>query len=116
MGLMGPSGFRGWSGGDKEGFTLSLSDATPSYLPGPIEPGNWTLLLAVPNIRSNVTSQFAAEVYFDRSAQDEERTRCSACTCGLDPAGIAVTCTCIRHTAMGPARAAWDRRSRAHCF
>jgi hypothetical protein len=73
MGLMGPSGFRGWSGGDKEGFTLSLSDATPSYLPGPIEPGNWTLLLAVPNIRPNVTSQFAAEVYFDRSTQDERK-------------------------------------------
>jgi hypothetical protein len=73
MGLMGPSGFRGWSGGDKPGFTLSLSDATPSYLPGPIEPGTWTLLLAVPNIRPNVTSQFAAEVYFDRSTQDERK-------------------------------------------
>jgi hypothetical protein len=73
MGLMGPSGFRGWSGGDKKGFTLSLSDATPSYLPGPIEAGTWTLLLAVPNIRPNVTSQFAAEVYFDRSTQDERK-------------------------------------------
>jgi len=73
LGLLGPSGFRGWSGGDKEGFTLSLSDATPSYLPGPIEPGTWTLLLGVPNIRPNVTSQFAAEVYFDRSTQDEAK-------------------------------------------
>jgi hypothetical protein len=73
FGLLGPSGFRGWSGGDKEGFTLSLSDATPSYLPGPIEPGTWTLLLGVPNIRQNVTSQFAAEVYFDRSPQDERK-------------------------------------------
>ena len=73
LGLLGPTGFRGWSGGDKEGFTLSLSDATPSYLPGPIEPGTWTLLLGVPNIRPNVTSQFAAEVYFDRSSQDEAK-------------------------------------------
>ena len=73
LGLLGPSGFRGWSGGDKEGFTLSLSDATPSYLPGPIEPGAWTLWLGVPNIRPNVTSQFAAEVYFDRSTLDEAR-------------------------------------------
>jgi hypothetical protein len=71
FGLLGPSGFRGWSGGDKEGFTLSLSDATPAYLPGPIEPGAWTLMLGVPNIRRDVTSEFAAEVYFDRSSGDE---------------------------------------------
>lgn len=71
MGLMGPHGFRGWSGGDKEGFTLSLADATPSYLPGPIEPGTWTLLLGVPNIRKNVTSDFTASVYFDRSSQEQ---------------------------------------------
>ena len=67
FGLLGPSGFRGWSGGDKEGFTLSLSDATPSYLPGPIEPGKWTLLVGVPNIRKNVTSQVTVEVYFGRT-------------------------------------------------
>jgi hypothetical protein len=71
MGLMGPTGLRGWSGGDKEGFTLALSDATPSYLPGPIQPGHWTLLLGVPNIRPGVVSQFSSEVYFDRSSQDE---------------------------------------------
>jgi hypothetical protein len=71
VGLLGPTGFRGWSGGDKDGFTLSLSDATPSYLPGPIEPGTWTLLLGVPNIRQGVTSQFKAEVYFDRSTRQE---------------------------------------------
>ena len=73
FGLLGPSGFRGWSGGDKEGFTLSLTDATPSYLPGPIEAGTWTLLLGVPNIRQNVTSQVAVEVYFDRSPGDEAK-------------------------------------------
>ena len=71
FGLLGPSGFRGWSGGDKDGFTLSLSDATPSYLPGPIEPGTWTLLLGVPNIREHVASQFSAAVYFDRSSREE---------------------------------------------
>jgi hypothetical protein len=71
MGVSGPHGFRGWSGGDKDGFTLSLSDATPGYLPGPIEPGSWTLLLGVPNIRENVISEFTAEVYFDRSSRQE---------------------------------------------
>jgi predicted metal-dependent phosphoesterase TrpH len=67
FGLLGPGGFRGWSGGDKDGFTLSLSDATPSYLPGPIEPGRWTLLVGVPNIRRGVASELRAEIYFDRS-------------------------------------------------
>ena len=28
VGLWGPEGFRGWSGGDKDKFTLSASDAT----------------------------------------------------------------------------------------
>ena len=71
FGLLGPDGFRGWSGGDKDGFTLSLSDATPSYMPGPIEPGAWTLLLGVPNIRRDVTSQVRVEIYFGRSSQAE---------------------------------------------
>jgi len=66
VGLWGPEGFRGWSGGDKDGFTLSTSDATPSYLPGPITPGAWNLVLGVPNIRSGIVSEFTAKIYFDR--------------------------------------------------
>ncbi|MBT9330115.1 CehA/McbA family metallohydrolase [Paracidobacterium acidisoli] len=73
MGIQGPEGFRGWSGGDKDGFTLSLADATPSYLPGPISPGRWRLLLGVPNIRPGVVSEFSAQVYFDRSVAEEMR-------------------------------------------
>src|SRR5262245_42883163 len=34
LGVLGPEGFRGWSGGNKRSFTISASDATPSYLPG----------------------------------------------------------------------------------
>jgi hypothetical protein len=42
----GPSaGFRGWSGGARSGFTLSAGDATPGYLPGPIDEGIWTVAL-----------------------------------------------------------------------
>src|SRR5689334_21989715 len=39
LGVLGPEGFRGWSGGNKQSFTISVSDATPSYLPGPIHEG-----------------------------------------------------------------------------
>ncbi len=40
------SGFRGWSGGARTGFFISGSDATPGYLPGPLNPGRWHVLLA----------------------------------------------------------------------
>ncbi len=39
------AGFRGWSGGARENFTISASDATPGYLPGPIDAGTWYLVL-----------------------------------------------------------------------
>ncbi|MDY6947211.1 MAG: CehA/McbA family metallohydrolase [Pseudomonadota bacterium] len=72
VGLLGPGDrfddeFRGWSGGNKRSFTLSASDATPSYLAGPVTPGRWQLLLGVPNIRKGQTSEFTAQVYFQRS-------------------------------------------------
>ncbi|REF34913.1 CehA/McbA family metallohydrolase [Thermasporomyces composti] len=38
-------GFRGWSGGARESFSISRSTATPGYLPGPIHPGTWHLML-----------------------------------------------------------------------
>jgi len=49
-------------------FTISSTDATPSYLPGPISPGRWKLLIGVPNIRPKSVSSFEAQVYFNRSA------------------------------------------------
>jgi predicted metal-dependent phosphoesterase TrpH len=38
-------GFRGWSGGFRDNFTLSASDATPGYLPGPIGAGTWHIIV-----------------------------------------------------------------------
>jgi hypothetical protein len=64
LGLFDGERFRGWSGGNKTSFTLSETDATPSYLPGPIRPGTWKLLLGVPNIRQGVRSEFTANIYF----------------------------------------------------
>lgn len=70
IGLLGPdgfrgrNGFRGWSGGNKNVFTVSATDATPSYLPGPITPGRWQLLLGVPNIRASARATYTANVYY----------------------------------------------------
>lgn len=38
-------GFRGWSGGFRDRFTISAGAATPGYLPGPIERGRWHIIL-----------------------------------------------------------------------
>jgi hypothetical protein len=38
-------GFRGWSGGFRDRFTINAASATPGYLPGPIEPGRWHVIL-----------------------------------------------------------------------
>ncbi|MDB6012942.1 MAG: hypothetical protein JWL65_5192 [Gammaproteobacteria bacterium] len=74
IGLLGPDGFRGqdgfrgWSGGNKRSFTISATDATPSYLPGPIRSGQWNLLLGIPNIRQHSHGQYTASVLFEREA------------------------------------------------
>jgi len=76
LGLLGPdefrgqNGFRGWSGGNKRSFTISVTDATPSYLPGPIRPGKWNLLLGVPNIRRDVQAEYTASIRFERETAD----------------------------------------------
>ncbi|ESQ85222.1 hypothetical protein AEAC466_05790 [Asticcacaulis sp. AC466] len=64
LGLNDPNGFRGWSGGNKSEFTLSATDATPSYLPGPIIAGTWNLVMGVPNMRPDATSDYQAEITF----------------------------------------------------
>ena len=66
LGLADPQRFRGASGGNKSSFTLAESFATPSYLPGPIVPGNWKLMLGVPNIRKGARSDFVARITFER--------------------------------------------------
>jgi hypothetical protein len=68
LGLFDGERFRGWSGGNKASFTLSETDATPSYLPGPVRPGRWKLILGVPNIKENVRSEYIANVYFAHAA------------------------------------------------
>src|SRR5262245_37885350 len=39
------AGFRGWSGGFRDRFTISASDATPGYLPGRVRPGTGHIIV-----------------------------------------------------------------------
>lgn len=66
-GFRGQDGFRGWTGGSKQLFTVSATDATPSFLPGPIRPGRWALLLGIPNIRAHSHARYRAEIWFNRA-------------------------------------------------
>ncbi|AIF46986.1 CehA/McbA family metallohydrolase [Dyella japonica] len=63
-GFHGQQGLRGWTGGSKRLFTVGAVDATPSFSPGPIQPGRWHLLLGIPNIRAASTSDFTAKIWF----------------------------------------------------
>ena len=45
LGVFDEEGFRGWSGGARDSFTISRSEATPGYLPGPVRPGLWQVAL-----------------------------------------------------------------------
>jgi hypothetical protein len=64
LGVFDSERFRGWSGGNKSFFTISETDATPSYLPGVIGQGQWKLILGVPNIEEGVRSNYQAKIYF----------------------------------------------------
>jgi hypothetical protein len=74
LGVFDPTRFRGESGGNKSHFTISETDATPSYLPGAIPAGQWHLLLAVPNMRPRAVSHYRAEVRFNSRDEDASFT------------------------------------------
>lgn len=47
LGCEGPAGWRGWSGGARRDFVIAADVATPGYLPGPLEPGRWSVVLGL---------------------------------------------------------------------
>jgi hypothetical protein len=86
LGLFDGERFRGWSGGNKASFTLSETDATPSYLPGPIRPGRWKLILGIPNVREGVRSEYTANVYFAHASDSAAVSTFSAAPLRSGPA------------------------------
>lgn len=64
IGLRDPAGQRGWSGGNKSHIEIGENDATPSYRPGAIQPGEWKLVLGIPNIREGQTATYSATITF----------------------------------------------------
>jgi hypothetical protein len=70
LGIADPERSRGQSGGNKSHFTISETDATPSYLPGVIPSGVWRLLIAMPNMRPQTISHYQAEIRFNSHDED----------------------------------------------
>lgn len=71
LGVADQHGMRGSSGGNKPSLTIAESDATPSYLPGRLEPGPWQLVLAIPNIRTGITAHWTARLWFLKATEAE---------------------------------------------
>jgi predicted metal-dependent phosphoesterase TrpH len=96
LGIFGPgghdvgeaNGFRGWSGGARESFTLSATDATPGYLAGPIDPGRWALAFG-PVVLNPLGMRWRACVVLERGASPS------------DPAPVATMPTVIPGRAAG---------------
>lgn len=47
LGVFGPDGFRGYSGGARDRFAITPTAATPGYLPGALPAGEWRILLSL---------------------------------------------------------------------
>ncbi|HEX9034016.1 MAG TPA: CehA/McbA family metallohydrolase [Streptosporangiaceae bacterium] len=63
LGCFSPSGFRGWSGGARQNFVVAARSATPGYLPGPLEPGTWHVVIGLHRVpAAGVRYRLTAEV------------------------------------------------------
>ncbi len=78
LGCEGPDGYVGWSGGARPHFLVSEGWSTPGYLPTPVRPGTWQVLVGLHRIpppgvdyRLTVRTASAAEVAAERDAQPE---------------------------------------------
>ena len=66
----GGSGFRGWSGSARSEFTISATEATPGYLPGPLPAGRYHIILGLYRIWSH-GADYELEIDVDAGAGEE---------------------------------------------
>jgi hypothetical protein len=69
LGVRGPDGFRGWSGGGRQRIFLAEHTSAFGYTPGPIAPGAWAVVLGVPNIRDGVTTSYEVTISFSTEGE-----------------------------------------------
>lgn len=66
FGLFEGKTFRGWSGSNKHAVIVGESNATASYLPGPVGGRRWAMDLGVAYVGEGITSQYTANIFFVR--------------------------------------------------
>lgn len=74
----GGAGFRGWSGSARTGFTITPTDATPGYSPGPLPAGRYQIILGLYRIWSagaDYEIHIEAELDDQKSNSPKNRTR-----------------------------------------
>ena len=65
-------GFRGWSGGKRSGFYIERERATPGYLRGPIQPGEWNIIFGCSKIDDEIVRyRVNVDIDLDPTAADE---------------------------------------------
>lgn len=110
FGLRDPVRFRGWSGGSKSRVVIEEADAAPSYLPGPLKPGLWKLILGVPNLRPGKSATFEARIWFDDDAESM-----SALAQPINPASGWYRGDLHTHTAHSDGTCSSQRGARVPC-
>lgn len=60
-GLLAPSGFRGYGGGNTEPAIINEAAASRSYLPGPIEPGTWRVYVGKARV-TELPARYSIEI------------------------------------------------------
>jgi hypothetical protein len=76
LGLLGADGFRGWSGGARRRFVVMADAATPGYLPGPLEPGVWQVLIGLHRVAPE-GAPYAVRVGFEPGPTDRRQVPAS---------------------------------------
>jgi hypothetical protein len=65
-------GFRGWSGGARTAFDISHDAATPGYLRGPLQPGEWNIIFGLTKIGEPTRYRVNIELDIDPTAASPE--------------------------------------------
>lgn len=63
-------GFRGWSGGARTAFHISRDAATPGYLRGPLQVGEWNIVFGLTKIGEPTRYRVNIEIDIDPAAED----------------------------------------------
>jgi hypothetical protein len=66
-GVWSPEGFRGWGGGLTDPAVIGEAESSRGYLPGPITPGTWTLVIGKARLAGG-PARYVADVTFRDAA------------------------------------------------